>query len=265
MDGKYGLFGRSTSGASIDLKPPVKGKVRRRRKTAKPGWAQMISIIIPAHNEEDYIGLTLDAVNRQNYPYFEVIVVANGCTDRTPAIALDNCNHLVVLSNKGLGVARNLGAKLARGELLLFLDADTLLEPGALETIANKFSRRYAAGTLKGCPDGDRFAFRLIYWVKNSLHWTSLHCGSSGVIICWKKNFVATHGFDEALQVRENSELITRLKRYGKYRYISETAATTSMRRYQNSGTRRTVWLWFKLWCQSLFTDLRNKTYDTVR
>jgi glycosyltransferase involved in cell wall biosynthesis len=225
----------------------------------------MISVVIPAHNEEDYIGLTLDAVNRQNYPYFEVIVVANGCTDRTAAIAMNNCHRLVTLSHRDLGLARNLGAKLVRGELLMFLDADTLLEPGALETIAHKFTRQYAAGTVKGCPDSNRLAHRLIYWLKNFLHQWSIHAGSSGVILCWKRNFLATHGFDEALQVRENSELIRRLKQFGRYRYIGQTTATTSMRRYLRTGTRHTVWLWFKLWCQSLFSNLHGKRYDAVR
>ncbi len=264
MAGKKGLFTRDALQALIDLKPLTK-KSGHRRKSSKPGWACMISVIIPAHNEEDYLGLTLDAVNRQNYPYFEVIVVANGCTDRTTAVAVDNCNRLVVLSNKGLGVARNLGAKLARGDLLVFLDADTLLDPGALETIAHKFTRPCSVGTIKGCPDTDRLAHRAIYWVKNFLHRWSIHSGSSGVIVCWKKNFLATHGFDEALQVRENSDLIRRLKRFGRYRYLGQTAATTSMRRYQRAGTGSTVYLWFKLWCQSFFTDLRGKNYDTVR
>lgn len=225
----------------------------------------MISVIIPAHNEEDYIGLTLDAVNRQNYPNFEVIVIANGCTDRTATIAFDACHRLVVLSNKGLGVSRNLGAKLAKGELLLFLDADTLLEPGALETVAHKFNRQYAAGTFKGRPDSERPAFRLIYFVKNFIHRWSIHEGSAGVILCWKSDFLATHGFDEDLQVRENSELIKRLRAFGKYRYFGETTAMTSMRRYDKGRTRHMIYFWFKLWCQSLFTDLRHKNYETVR
>ncbi len=225
----------------------------------------MISVIIPAHNEENYIGLTLDAVNRQNYPNFEVIVIANGCTDRTATIAFDACHRLVVLSNKGLGVARNLGAKLAKGELLLFLDADTLLEPGALETVAHKFKQQYAAGTFKGRPDSERPVFRVMYFVKNFIHRWSIHQGSSGVILCWKSDFLAVHGFDEALQVRENSDLIKRLRDFGDYRYFSETTAMTSMRRYENSGTRRTIFFWFKLWCQSLFTDLHHKKYETVR
>ncbi|WP_160164571.1 glycosyltransferase [Pedosphaera parvula] len=225
----------------------------------------MISIIIPAHNEEDYIGLTLNALNRQNYPNFETIVVANGCTDRTSAYALNNCSRLVVLSNKGLGISRNLGAKLAQGDILLFLDADTLLEPGALETIANKFTPDYAAGTLKGKPDNERFSHKTIYCVKNLIHRTGIHKGSAGAILCWREHFVATRGFDEGLQVRENSELIKRLRKFGKYRYIGDTAAITSMRRYEHGGTRRIMMLWFKIWMQSLFTDLHHKNYETIR
>lgn len=226
----------------------------------------MISVIIPAHNEEDYIGLTLDALRRQNYPHFEVIVVANGCSDRTAAIAMKACDRLVVLSDKNLGVARNLGAKLARGNLLMFLDADTVLEPGALEIVAHKFTHEYATGTFKGQPDDtERWSFRAIYAVKNFIHRWSLHQGSSGVILCWRRNFLEAHGFDEAMQVRENSELIRRLGHFGKYRYIGETAATTSMRRYQTAGTGKMIFYWFKVWFQSLFSDLRNKEYETVR
>ena len=222
-------------------------------------------MIIPAHNEEDYIGLTLDALNRQNYPHVEVIVVANGCTDRTATIALNACHRLVVLSDKGLGVARNLGAKLAKGDLLMFLDADTLLEPGALETVARKFTRRHGAATLKGQPDSERLSFRLIYGLKNFIHRWSVHQGSSGVIVCWREHFLKTHGFDEALQVRENSDLIRRLRRFGKYRFLSETSATTSMRRYESTGTGRMIFYWFKVWLESLFRDLRHKKYETVR
>jgi glycosyltransferase involved in cell wall biosynthesis len=239
---------------------------RHRHRNRKQDWVTTISVIIPAHNEEDYIGLTLDALSRQNYPHFEVIVVANGCTDRTVEIASKNCDRLIVLSDKSLGVSRNLGAKLARGKVLMFLDADTVLEPGALDIVANKFTREYAAGTFKGRPDDcERFSFRAIYAVKNFIHASSLHRGSSGVILCWKNDFLATHGFDEGLQVRENSELIRRLTRFGKYRYIGETAATTSMRRYQTSGTGKMVFYWFKLWLQSLFFDLHHKQYETVR
>src|SRR5882757_796181 len=87
-----------------------------------------ISIIVPAHNEEDYLGATLDALNRQDFPECEIVVVANGCTDRTADVAHEKCTRLVTLREKGLGVARNRGARMATGDLLIFLDADTLLE-----------------------------------------------------------------------------------------------------------------------------------------
>lgn len=255
------LIGRKALKVVAGLKPgvPYAAKVR--------GWARtpMISIIIPAHNEEDYIAATLEAVNRQNYPHFEVIVVANGCTDRTALAALDDCERLVVLSSKNLGIARNLGAKLAEGELLLFLDADTILEPGALEIAAHKMKGDYAVGTFKGRPATLRPMFRLIYAIKNFLHQWSIHEGSSGVILCRRDDFLAVRGFDETLEVRENSELIGRLRGFGRYLYLDETTAITSMRRYENGRTGRMIWFWFKLWVRSFFNNLRGTQYDTVR
>lgn len=224
-----------------------------------------ISIIVPAHNEEDYLGKTLAALNGQDYPEYEIVVIANGCTDRTAEVAQDKCHRLVTLKEKGLGISRNLGARLATGDLLVFLDADTLLDPRALRIIAEQFTERHAGGTLKGQPDSSRFAYRLIYWLKNFIHRFVVRNGSSGVIICWKEDFMRVGGFDERLELRENSELIRRLKRFGTYKYIGATVATTSMRRYDRRGVWHIVWLWIKLWFLSLFTDLSHRKYESVR
>ena len=236
-----------------------------RKEQARPAPVRLISIIIPAHNEEHYLGKTLEALKRQNYGWFEVIVVANGCWDRTAEVARGDCQRLIVLSQKSLGVARNLGARMARGDLLVFLDADTLLEPMALRIIAARFSHAHAAATLKGCPDVEHFKYKLIYFLKNFTHRTRFHRGSSGVIVCWKKHFMETGGFDERLEVRENSELIRRLRRFGSYAYISDARATTSMRRYARRGCGRMFWLWCKLWAQSWFGDLHRRSYEPVR
>lgn len=225
----------------------------------------MISVVIPAHNEERYLEATLGALHRQNYPRFETLVVANGCTDRTQEVAKGKCHRLIVVSEKNLGLARNLGARLAQGDLLLFLDADTTLEPMALRQIAGSFSPGDAAGTLQARPDGKRLACRLIYCLKNFMHRWELHPGSSGVILCWKEQFLAVGGFDEDLEVRENSELIKRLKRYGRYKFIREVTATTSMRRYEQRGVARVLWLWCRLWFQSIVGDLHHRHYEAVR
>ncbi len=224
-----------------------------------------ISVIIPAHNEEEYLGATLEALHQQDHRWFETIVVANGCTDRTVGVARGACHRLVVLSEKSLGVARNLGARLAHGDLLVFLDADTILDPSALGTIARRFSRESAAGTVRGVPDSNRWQHRLLYGLKNFSHRWSLHGGSSGVIICWREHFEILGGFDEHLCVRENSDLIRRLRRFGRYQYVQSASATTSMRRYERDGFGRVTWFWLKIWWQSFYADLHGRRYETVR
>jgi glycosyltransferase involved in cell wall biosynthesis len=225
----------------------------------------MISIIIPAHNEESYIGDTLEALLKQEYPRFEILVVANGCTDRTCEVAKERCHRLILMEERGLSRARNLGAREALGDILIFLDADTILEKDALYTIAQRFTRECAAGTLRGEPDIPRFKYKLMYAWKNFMHCSGLHEGSSGVILCWKEHFHHTSGFDEALHVRENSDLINKLRQMGKYVYLGDTAVITSMRRYEQTGPIRTVYVWTKIWLQSVFGCLRNKNYEAFR
>ena len=233
------------------------------RKT--PAARPLVSIIIPAHNEQDYIRRTLEALRRQTFRDFEVIVVCNGCDDRTAHVARKLADQLIVMPERGLSRARNLGGHAARGKMLVFLDADTLLEPHALETITERFTPKYAAGTLKGSPDIRRPWYRLMYLIKNSQHRLRLHEGSSGVILCWREHFIATGGFDEALHVTENSHLIKRLRFFGKYAFIADTKVTTSMRRYENAGAAKMVYMWLKLWARSFTTDLRHEKYAAFR
>lgn len=234
-----------------------------RREQAPP--TRSISVIIPAHNEEAYLGRTLDCLKRQMYPHMEVIVVANGCTDSTAQVARGGCDRLIVLSQKSLGVARNLGARMAKGDILLFLDADTMLSPSALRKIAREFRPEHAAGTVKGNPDDPALGYRMVYLLKNTVHKLRLHPGSSGVILCWREHFLKCGGFDEGLEVRENSELMRRLLQFGRYKYVRAAEATTSMRRYEQKGIGRMIWLWIKVWFESNFGDLHQRRYETVR
>jgi glycosyltransferase involved in cell wall biosynthesis len=235
------------------------------RMSRRPMPLRSISVIVPAHNESAYIRRTLQTVSCQDYAWFEVIVVANGCTDSTPELARGDCDCLIVLSQKNLGVARNLGARMARGELLVFLDADTLLECNALRCIAEQFQQVHAAGTIRGQPDCSKPLYQAFYVFKNFLHRLMLHRGSSGVIICWKDQFLRVGGFDERLAMSENSHLMRSLCRWGRYRYIGGATATTSMRRFEQWGLARVLWVWIKAWLDSIFGDLTEREYEPVR
>ena len=101
----------------------------------------MISVIIPLYNKEPIIERSLQSVLSQDYDDFEVVVVNDGSTDRSADIVRsinDPRIRLIEQENGGPSKARNTGTKNARGEWILFLDADDELLPGAL----NYFSQR---------------------------------------------------------------------------------------------------------------------------
>ena len=82
------------------------------------------SIIIPVYNVEEYIGRCLDSVFKQTMKDFEVIVVDDGCTDKSIEIAKEYDVEVITSKHVSVSEARNIGEKKATGEYLLFLDSD---------------------------------------------------------------------------------------------------------------------------------------------
>src|SRR3989338_4849222 len=96
----------------------------------------MISVIIPACNEEKYIGKTISSVRGQNYKKYEIIVVCDGCTDSTVKLAGKLADRTIILKKRvGPAIAKNKGAIAAAGDKLIFLDADTRLSRNAMKNI----------------------------------------------------------------------------------------------------------------------------------
>lgn len=104
-----------------------------------------VSVIVPAHNVEKYIGACLESILSQTLKEIEIICVNDGSTDRTEQIIRrymeqDERISLINQENRFAGVARNEGRKRAKGTYLVFWDADDLFEPDALETMYRKIS-----------------------------------------------------------------------------------------------------------------------------
>ncbi|WP_400076779.1 glycosyltransferase family 2 protein [Winogradskyella sp. R77965] len=95
----------------------------------------MVSIVIPAYNKQDSILETLNSVFSQSFKNFEVIVIDDGSTDNTQEVIKSFKKDIVYLfqENKGQGAARNTGIKAAKGNYVVFLDADDYWEPTFLE------------------------------------------------------------------------------------------------------------------------------------
>lgn len=119
----------------------------------------LISILIPAHNAAPWLAATLDSALAQTHPRCEIIVVDDGSTDATLALARAHAArhpgriHVATQPNAGAAAARNHALRLARGDFLQFLDADDLLSPRKIAAQFALLATRPAA-TLATCAWG---------------------------------------------------------------------------------------------------------------
>ncbi|MEQ1794223.1 MAG: TIGR04283 family arsenosugar biosynthesis glycosyltransferase [Nitrospira sp.] len=127
----------------------------------------MISVVIPAYNEEKALPHTLHELSRQSGDY-EIIAVDGGSDDRTVEIVHQHPRVCLIVAPKGRAVQMNAGAKLATGEWLLFLHADTILPTGAIQRL-NKMEADQAiqAGGFMHQFAGDDWRLKLISFLDN--------------------------------------------------------------------------------------------------
>ncbi len=225
----------------------------------------LFSIIIPAHNEEKYLQLTLDSIRKQSLPDYEIVIVTNGCTDKTEELVKKQKDSKIrnfSLPKPNVSVARNAGALNAQGDILVFLDADTQLVPDSLQKIKEKFTEKYAVATTLAKADSQKISHQLAVSFKNA--YLQLYQGCSGALICRKKDFQNVGGYNPEIIVREHRKLILQLKELGKYTCIN-TTAITSMRRYQQWGLAKVGLFWTKKWFQDKSGNLKDSSYETIR
>lgn len=105
---------------------------------------KLISIVIPIYNSEKYLKKTLDSILKQDYPYFEVIMVNDGSTDNSESICkknlMDKRFKYHYIKNSGVSNARNYGIKNAKGDYICFVDSDDILSEKYLKTLIELYS-----------------------------------------------------------------------------------------------------------------------------
>src|SRR5438874_2201589 len=212
------------------------------------------SLIIPAYNEEAYIGATLESVERaarhafSGKPAIEMIVVDNASTDGTAAVAASYATKLVPESQRNVARARNAGASAATADVLVFLDADTLVPESFFSCIAEIMRD---ARCLGGSADINHRPKRR--WVHGYLAlWRSFgriaRMAQGAAQFSRRDAFASVGGYDERLFMGEDVDFYWRLrnfaKRKGSYvRFISELQVSPSPRRFdQWPAWRILVW-----------------------
>lgn len=200
----------------------------------------IFSIIIPTLNEEKNLAICLESLMNQTYKNFEAIIVDGGSKDRTRDIVeLYGFQIITVEKTRphDVSVAKNRGAENAKGDILLFLDADMILEPNCLEVLNGYYKIFSVIGiACKILPLQGNGIENTMYQINNLLARFSnrmgLHELSYFSCHSYRKNiFMKVGGFREDLNACEDLDLSLRIRRLGKYIVTPEITIWTSPRR----------------------------------
>lgn len=189
-----------------------------------------ISVIIPTYNEEKSIHATLEHLLTFHKPD-EVIVVDGGSTDQTIGLASEWVP--VVRSSKGRAHQMNIGAARAKGDVLLFLHADTMLPPEGLERIKQNIENGVQAGRYRMRFDDRRWVLRF-YETHTRFHFFSY--GDQGFFVT-KELFQKLGGFNESVPF-EDIDFYKRVRQVTKP-VIVKSPVVTSARRFCGVGCLR--------------------------
>ena len=208
------------------------------------------SVVIPAHNEEKYIGKCLQAViNASKYvapDRTEIIVVANRCTDRTCAVARHYSARVMKNDDRCIAAIRNTGVYAARGEIVVTIDADSLMTKYSLAEIKELLEgKKYIGGGTN--PRFDRMsvgiAFSTMYVAVNLLPVMIKNGGYLSGAMFWfyKRDFETVGGFDESLVSLEDMDFAKRMKKLAvsrgqRYGTLRRSYVVTSARKFDEFG-----------------------------
>lgn len=206
--------------------------------------APRLSIVIPVLNEAEGIGARLTVLQPLRAAGAEIVVADGGSTDGTPGLAAGLADS-VVAAPRGRGSQMNAGAQQARGDILLFLHADTDLPDGALTAIA--------AAVAEGAAWG-RFDVRivgvspLLPVVATLMNWRSRLTGiatGDQAIFATREAFSRAGGFPD-IPLMEDIAFSTALRRVARPACLTAKVATSG-RRWEKHGVLRTVLLMWRL------------------
>jgi len=183
-----------------------------------------LSVIIPAWNEEKYLGCALESLKaaaavyeRERKAVAEIIVVDNNSTDRTAEVARSHGVALVFEPVNNIGKARNAGARAARGKYLAFCDADNQVTANLLVLIHDHLEDpKIAGGGTWIEPARRNLKINFFYFIWGI--YVTLSRVGVGMMHCRKSDFEAFGGFDETIYAAEDLQLAYDLRKLGKPR-----------------------------------------------
>jgi len=217
----------------------------------------MISFIVPAYNEEAWVGRCVSAIRSGleslAEPY-EIIVVDDASSDATGSVAKQQGAQVIRVEHRQIAATRNAGARQARGDIFFFVDADTLVNAPAIQSAL----RSVRAGAVGGgCVP--RFEGWLPWWFRltEPLIEPAVRLArflpSGTFLFCTRSAFQTTGGFNENYYAAEEVGFVAALKRQGRFAILAETVVTSGRKAREHSfwSLARLVTRMFLCGCRS--------------
>lgn len=213
-----------------------------------------LSLVIPAYNEEKYLAACLEAAQK-NGQFFEGIVVDNASTDQTRAIAERFPRFRVVSEpSKGLTKARQRGLTEATGDIIAYIDADSLLCPGWVDHVLAEYKKDPDTVCVSGT-----YVYKDVSWLTSGivwLYWNVLAYAAylvtgymviGGNFAARKSALLEIGGFDTKIAFfGEDSDIARRLHRVGKVKLLPQIHVVTSPRRLNEEGLVHMGYIYIK-------------------
>ncbi|MFH2021272.1 MAG: glycosyltransferase [archaeon] len=194
-----------------------------------------LSVIIPAHNEGKYISKTLKSVISQSFKNFEIIVVADSCTDDTVEIAKKFGCKIIKSKTKNVGKNRNIGAHNAASDIYVFLDADVTISGNYLQEVYDAARKGFESGRPYYYTESNNFFVRNIYLIINLLNIIMY----PNTCFATKSCFDGVGGYPEFFNnVHEDSLFAQKVTKKYKATVVNAYALNSSRRFDKNGGLK---------------------------
>lgn len=190
----------------------------------------MISFIIPAYNEERLIEGTLKALDTAAQALkesYELIVVDDASSDRTAAVARSAGARVLEVSHRQIAATRNSGARAAKGDMLIFVDADTLANESVVRAAVEALRGGAVGGGASVHFDGELPLYAkglLLFGIQLS---RVVRLAGGCFLFCTRQAFEAVGGFDESFFCAEELVLAKAFKRRGRFIVLRESVITS--------------------------------------
>ena len=211
----------------------------------------MISVVVPAYNEEQNIAICLESLCRQTLPrvQYEIIVVDGESKDRTREIAARYADMVFIQTSKKVGGARNDGVKAAKGEIIATTDADCILPPHWIKRIAEDFkdpSIVQVYGPVYPIEEGigNQFSLLLANTFSRVGYYSRTFYYTLGCNTAFRKDAFLKAGMYRCIDAGDDLEIAMRLKDLGRIYFDNRLKVGFSMRRYQKFGTMQSLYEW---------------------